>query len=607
MTIRSQPAQDNEIQDKVTANALDWMIVNCETPRSVDITLQSLAAADEKLPIKDLEKHHAWVMIRQRLKRMNMDKRSEQNQKAVDLYARAVQFYLDTKSKTDMLHYESIGFLPEKERQVVRIRATIRSLIDELLLHVNHEDVTQVLNRCSSIGRSLLSQAGQLVRGDNSGSDGHGPGAAIEPVGLAEDLVNRLEKYLKGEVAFDSDLYRTLSASFAFVLWCNAAQDPTAQSINIGYVRRLIRARSLGSEKTASEFEQTIAPSLALGTLWLLLSSRHSDEHLDDELLPEPLEYFWATLMTVAYSDSSALKDLDVTYLAHGMLYLLANPGEYNLSVEDCVTIESVLDQTVYSLSGKFPVKIQSVCHARYIYCLNRNIAIIDDKSAFASQVFRAVHNLRYYSPWDDYYILPSSGAYVLLLNQLCKNSNNDFYTYRILAYSPIPKISPQLVQEISLSDLITHLSAAVDSEDQDIQLFATAQLWVFFNMSMCDADRTSHTLSALETELLKHPGLDNNLERQEAVADELETKLMGIDEVSYLLEDYIYRIREVIMQRRSTPLPRSIDSKLKLIPERLRGIKSFVNFETERSVAYPDLVFDSEGRPSRVSPPPEE
>ncbi|CAE7207997.1 unnamed protein product [Rhizoctonia solani] len=149
---------------------------------------------------------------------------------------------------------------------------------------------------------------------------------------------------------------------------------------------------------------------------------------------------------------------------------------------------------------------------------------------------------------------------------------------------------------------MITHLANALDSDDHNTQLFAMAQLWVFIQMSICEADRTSPVLSLLEMELLKYPKLEGNIERQEVVAEELEDKVMAdIDASSFVLGDYTYRVLEVMLQRRSTPLPERIDSWMNGSPKRLRGIESFLNYETERSVAYPDLVFDSEGRPSCI------
>ncbi|CAE7212702.1 unnamed protein product [Rhizoctonia solani] len=155
----------------------------------------------------------------------------------------------------------------------------------------------------------------------------------------------------------------------------------------------------------------------------------------------------------------------------------------------------------------------------------------------------------------------------------------------------------------LSSSDLISHLANAINSDDRNTQLFATAQLWVFIQMSICEADRTSPALSLLETELLKCSKLEGNIERQEAVAEEREDKLMADADAisSSFCRDYAYRVLEVMLQRRSTPIPRYVDSWLDDVPKRLRGIESLVNYETERSLAYPDLVFDSEGRPSRI------
>ncbi|CAE6412292.1 unnamed protein product [Rhizoctonia solani] len=396
ITIGSQLGRDNVIQDEITANALNWMIVNCETPRSVDIALQSLAAADENLPTRVLEQRHAWVTVKQRLECGEVDKQFERNQKA--------------------------------------------------------------------------------------------------------------------------------------------------------------------------------------------------------------LEYLWATLMAITYSDSSALKRLDVTYLAYGMWYLRTNPNLYNLSRDDCATIKMALNWT--QSANEPSNRIQSIYHAYYIHRLSHDITTMADRDSFAPLVLMAVDRLRRYSPWDGYYVLPTSEIYTLVIKYLCTTNDTTsldcWNGYWILAYSPIPKLSPRLVQELSSSDSITHLSNAMHSEDHHTRVFAAAQLWVLFSMSIYEADRTNPALSALEAELLKYPRLENSLERQEAVAEELEAKLMALREVVYShLEEYISRVMEVMLQRRSAPLPRSTDSVLKRIPRRLCGIESFVNYETERSIAYPDLVFDSEGRPS--------
>ncbi|CAE7223180.1 unnamed protein product [Rhizoctonia solani] len=601
ITIGSQLGRDNVIQDEITANALNWMIVNCETPRSVDIALQSLAAADENLPTRVLEQRHAWVMVKQRLECGEVDKQFERNQKVRELYARALEVYPITRRKIDLLDY---GYFGREEQLVLGIQATIQSLIDSFLPRVDPKDITtrQLLDRCTSIGQYHLSQAFSHAIGHNQASDKYK--ALVEPEGLAEALVNQLEQYLTGKIAFDFDLYYTLSASLAFLLCCHAARGHTGQSVNISYVLRLIRGYSSGLGSTAPEsLHQKIAPNLVLGTLWLLISSASpDDEPWRINPLPKALEYLWATLMAITYSDSSALKRLDVTYLAYGMWYLRTNPNLYNLSRDDCATIKMALNWT--QSANEPSNRIQSIYHAYYIHRLSHDITTMADRDSFAPLVLMAVDRLRRYSPWDGYYVLPTSEIYTLVIKYLCTTNDTTsldcWNGYWILAYSPIPKLSPRLVQELSSSDSITHLSNAMHSEDHHTRVFAAAQLWVLFSMSIYEADRTNPALSALEAELLKYPRLENSLERQEAVAEELEAKLMALREVVYShLEEYISRVMEVMLQRRSAPLPRSTDSVLKRIPRRLCGIESFVNYETERSIAYPDLVFDSEGRPS--------
>ncbi|CAE7095091.1 unnamed protein product [Rhizoctonia solani] len=526
VTIRSKYIQESIMQDKVTANALHWMIATCETPRSVDIALQSLAAADESLPIENLEKYDAWEMIRHRLKRLATDKQSEHNHKAAELYARAVKFYLIRRSKLEVLTYgyNVSGF--SQEQKVALIQFTIQILINRLDITGNIE-TTQLLHRCAAIGQYYISS----LRGDDANS------------------VMMLPK--------------------------------------------------------DAPFEQTIVPYLLLGTLWIWIYPTVSYGPWGEDSRPEALDYLWAMLMLIAYSDSSHLKHLDTNYLTYGLWYLLTNPSSYNLSRIDCMPIERAL-QWVSSANG-FSPKVQSIYHAYYIYYLRCNITTMADQDAFAPQVLTASTHLRRYSPWDDDYLLPTIEIYILLVKYLCTTSDitssDRWRTYWTFLYSPIPKCSPQLVQLVSSSDLITLLSNGMGSENHNARVFATAQLGLFFYMALHEVNRQSPTLSALEAELLKHPALENDLGRLEAVAEELEAKLLvSVDGCDMELRGYAYRVLEAMLQHRSTPLPEIAHDDLNHLPKRLRGIESFVNYETERSVAYPDLSFNPDGRPRMIN-----
>ncbi|CUA77358.1 hypothetical protein RSOLAG22IIIB_06673 [Rhizoctonia solani] len=78
--------------DEVTVQALQWMVANCETPRSVDVAFQSLAGldGDTTRDVMDmLDKQDVWALIKQKLGSEAMD--SEHNDPRIAAYSRALQ------------------------------------------------------------------------------------------------------------------------------------------------------------------------------------------------------------------------------------------------------------------------------------------------------------------------------------------------------------------------------------------------------------------------------------------------------------------------------------------------------------------------------------
>ncbi|KDN41130.1 hypothetical protein RSAG8_07684, partial [Rhizoctonia solani AG-8 WAC10335] len=421
ITVRPQSTRDNFKIDEVTARALNWMIVNCETPRSVDVALQSLAAADENVPANVLEKRHAWAMIKQRLECADVNEQSEQDEKARSLYTRALEVYPLTRKGVDCLDYGHWLHTRTRrlEQLVLGVQATINSLIDEQLLHIDPKDVgtAQILQRCALIGRHYLAEGGIAVPGENYTSYRYA--VEVEPERLVDDLVNRLEQYLTGEVGFDLGLYCTFLACFAFVICCNAGRGLTEQSVHVGYVVRLIRGFRLGPRRTEYDFQTYISPNMFLATLTLAI---YSDNWVNSKSAPpsdyapveKVLEAVWAGLMNTVYSERSAMKRLDTTYLAHGILYLLANPNLYDLTADECQALEKILDQNI--LHAGLPTKIKSKYYAQYIWNISHNLGIIADVPAYMPQLLRALNFLCHYSPSDDYHLLLTPEIYVFVV-----------------------------------------------------------------------------------------------------------------------------------------------------------------------------------------------
>ncbi|CUA75430.1 hypothetical protein RSOLAG22IIIB_11719 [Rhizoctonia solani] len=181
---------------------------------------------------------------------------------------------------------------------------------------------------------------------------------------------------------------------------------------------------------------------------------------------------------------------------------------------------------------------------------------------------------------------------------------DRDFY-YSRDETRKLEQCSPQLIRRLSSSGLIRYLSdLASNNVANSRQIFATAQLWLWLNMSISELDRTHPTLTTLEEALLQYPELENKLENQEQVAEGLEAKLLEMlgkpsidvdDEGRFTLgsplERYAYRVIEIMLQKRSAPLPKNVSDGLGYVSEDLRGIESFKNLDTDALVTDPNIV----------------
>lgn len=90
LRINLQSTPDELQQDKVTSQALHWIITNCETPRSVDVALQSVAGATNQLPVDLLESCGSSALIRHRF--MAADTLRVNPDQSLLLYSRALLF-----------------------------------------------------------------------------------------------------------------------------------------------------------------------------------------------------------------------------------------------------------------------------------------------------------------------------------------------------------------------------------------------------------------------------------------------------------------------------------------------------------------------------------
>ncbi|CUA71108.1 Acetyl-CoA carboxylase 1 [Rhizoctonia solani] len=591
---RAKANQGSPPQDEVTARALHWMIVTCETPRSVNTALQSLAAAKEGLPPDELEKINAWGMIKRQLNSTDETEQPELSHTIGVLYRRAIETYSIIRRNLDVPLHGRSDETRRLNQLVLGVQSTISSLIHEVSSNPRPLDqgTSRVLERCTCIGQHYLYLGvydlffvPQEYR-------------EVDPANLVGEITNLLEQYLRGEVEMDSDLYCALSSGLAFAMCCNVAWGITDQS---GYVLRLLRGYSAGRKYTSDPLMQKITRNLLLGTSWLCISHDYSNSkpltspsHAPMEMA---LETLWNGLMNTIYSESLVPNNLDVTYLAHGVLHLLANPYDYRLTSDDSGALTGILESVLWVHTSH--VKIQHNHHARYILDISRSLAAVTHVNEFSPQFLAAIDILRDYSPWDDGYILLTPEIYMFLVKHLCLNDPPDNHTaYRTLEYSPFFTCSLRIAHELSAHDIVTHLSSAMDRSNTKKRMFATAQLWLLFNMSLREPDRTSVAISTLEKELLKYPEL-KSLGRQKEVAEELETELaLLLDQYNVIsyggVYSFCYRVLGVMLQQRCAPLHDLAHDFLQRVPSRLRGTSAVVSLEAKWIELYPEVALKS-------------
>ncbi|KAG8736289.1 hypothetical protein FRC11_002732, partial [Ceratobasidium sp. 423] len=283
------------------------MVVNCETPRSVDVALQSLAAGDEKVSPVMLERCDAWTLIRRRLE--SVDANEEQAEAVSSLYKRALKSHVDMRQGADELRYNS-ATSPQLVQLVLDVQSCInRYDTDEVpSSHANrqrysviHKPLEQlgpldqrrsVLGRCMLIGPHLLEFECDVYRPGGSGAKTRQVRTwwldrSLEyseathqehSESLAEAIIRLLEQGIRGESDMGPELLCILSASL-LVLFCRKmATKSQSHSVFVGYVQRLIQAYRLRTSRDVGdtrdqEQNSSVSNELHKSTIILLLGA----------------------------------------------------------------------------------------------------------------------------------------------------------------------------------------------------------------------------------------------------------------------------------------------------------------------------------------------
>ncbi|CAE6364835.1 unnamed protein product [Rhizoctonia solani] len=629
----SQSVRDSGNQDETTGRALHWMIVNCETPRSVDVALQSLAGAEWGLPRTMLERCDAWTLIRQRAE--SIDPAGGNADVVNSLYKRALECHFKMTVFLDKSHPS----YPDYQRivpLVLGMQACINSVIYKVLERLRPLDRNRpIFEQCTIIGLRLLYFNCQLLVAGDHKPEGpslyeYGDGMHAErSEALGKDTIQLLAQHMTGKVETDPAIQCALSACLLLLLSFEMVTNPSAA---VGYIQRLVRAsqprlgNNLNTGDTDIRIKNAQTPqsnrstfALFLGAMAIAntncfvkespclnslgsLPSTHANDRIE-----KVLELGWQYLIGTIYPGTTSFNTFH--YLIHGSLHLLTEANTYNLTTEDCTFLWVLLKDEGF-LSG-LSSEEDECCIAHHVRAITSALTPRPNLDTLSFPLLKCLSMLPKIV-YGNEYLQPTPESYCLTVKVLCWESKAEDVTglIHLLLRFPFPTASDQLVDLFYTSGIIHELVNLLESTDEFSQAFAVAQIWLLFRMSLQTPVCTSDTMNKLEDMLLRYPGLENDLTKLEAVVEDLESRMLNVLHHNRLGERfelhqriYLHRVLECMLQTRSMPLLEEAHEDLKEIPQCLRGINSFVDLEAGEAGPPNDSNAAPSNLESRIPP----
>ncbi|GAB1527830.1 hypothetical protein RhiTH_011018 [Rhizoctonia solani] len=572
-------------QDAITAKALNWMIGNCQTPRSVDVALQSLAGATKDLPWDTLADSGIWSMIRHRLG--TNDPFSHYSDLGTATYARALQQILVIGGNTSIIH------------SIKKHESSVYIITQDLL------------QRCAHLGvRFLIAHniEPQLPDTNKLGKSHTSIKIAANDVELAEDITQRLERHLNGEIDIGTTSYAVLSAILALLHTSSLSDNRSIATCTmrlihayIGRMERFNRYYSVSSDSRKKdrakiairnhEVQERELNMLAWVVAAIDLPSRSPEgvSKASYDRYEHVASHIWRFLIESFYSEANGPKRDAQKF--RGVLHLIANHQKYKLNSTDHAALKtflsaSHLDHSIFHNKQEF-VRSDSEVQLGKVMCECLPSFGASNPQECAELVKTISDRYKRFSPSQRQLVL-TPGMYMFVINGILQKRQTERgdpeVLYGLLADHPFPKLSPDLVKLLISESLVSQLSGALHDDQHLYRGFAIAQLWFILHSSLRSKVRVYERLAALEATLVQDCRLSKGDISMRSVIEKLEIDLES------LLADhdgsfnsgaqgysYLYRILECMSTKRDQPLTANAESWLRHVPNSLRGLASSV------------------------------
>ncbi|CEL61549.1 hypothetical protein RSOLAG1IB_10112 [Rhizoctonia solani AG-1 IB] len=527
---------ENPKQDKVTSNALYWIIRNCEVLSSVDIALQVIAGANRELPRQPLEACKAALLISRRLVSGRLYKESAKDRQRISLYVRALSFL-----GSNFVSEQHGSFKPNTEGAEVMIwdlqsineNEAASLIIDGNFMPSDHNLLAL------RIGSTAASQGLRKLGGQNEGT------------------VVEISQLFKQHLAGTHELHSAALVSLANTAILLSVCSPCG-------INTIPLASLCMQLFDRNRYWLNIEPKYGI-TLAMCALLQNADAERGRQ--GDQVNVYWVHSALHALLETQNPKKKGLGKLAwFATAEVLSNPEAYNINFLQAPKLRHLLDSAIDSFSSiweAIPKNQHLVPNEAFIECHLDNLQRVYTLACVGA---------------------PVAEVYVFVVECMCRTSSKKARDLcgSLMSKFRFPKLSTELVKHIERRDLVKVLENALRHEAQTIQLFAVSQLWLLHALyldsySDCEADKDK-----LLHQLRVHsPGVGQSIGQVKCyLEDRTDLIIQCLGPEFGPLKVYADRVKECILQTRAYPESNSEWEKIRKslihIPHSLRGLSSF-------------------------------
>ncbi|CAE6446612.1 unnamed protein product [Rhizoctonia solani] len=545
---------ENPKQDKITSNALHWVIRNCEVPSSVDIALQAIAGANRDLPRQPLEACKAALLISRRLvsSRLYKESATDIDRQRIDLYVRALSFLGSPSTSRNTASRSSTN---EAEVMIWDLQSENENEAASLIIDGNFMPEDHNL-RALRIGSTAASQGLQRLKSQSAADD------------TIAAIVQLFQQHLSGVHELHSAALVSLVNAAILLTVCSPCDTDTVPLASICM-------QLFDKNKYWLNIEPKYGITLAMCAL---LQNKHADR--GPFAGQAGTRWIHSALHTLLESRTTGKEDPGkLAWFA--AVEVLSNPEAYGIQFSHTPKLRHLLTSAMGSISSIWD-------------------AIPGDPHAAPNEAAIESH----LNSLQRIYTLSRTGApvaevYMFVVESMCRVSSdhakelcgNLVSTFRFLS------LSTEMVECLAHRNLVNVLVKTLSHESKILQFFAISQLWLLHTLyldfhSGCEIDKDK----LLDQLKVYSPGGGQVIGQVRChLGERLETMAHGLESELGPLGVYTYRVLESVLQAKGCPTSapewEKIQTALVDVPHSLRGLGSFTRLPVRSSpiLAFPE------------------